>query len=78
MCPVLLRCSVLIKFAEARLSLLSGLVSGEGPEDFVLGKAKCATGTVFCGTAEDTVVEVLFAGTALSDMDGITRLVRIE
>ena len=67
-----------IKFAEAKLSLLSGLLSGIGPEDFVLGRAKCATGTSSLGVPVETVALVVLVRAALSDMDGITKLVRIE
>ena len=76
-CPVPLLCSVLIKFVEARLSLLSGLSSGIGP-DFVRGRAKYGTGASLFGAAVDTEALVVLVRVALSDIDGITKLVRTE
>jgi hypothetical protein len=76
--PVPLRCNVWIKFADARLSLLSGLRSGVGPEGFVLGNAKWATGTVVSDVAVEVVAIPLLLVTGPSDRDGMTRLVRKE
>jgi len=73
-----LRFSVFNKLAEAMLSLLSGRFSGEGPVDLVRGRAKCATGMVFCGEVVDVAAALFLAIVAPSDMDGITRLVLIE
>ena len=75
-CPVPLLCSVLIRFAEAKLSLLSGLVSAVGPPDRVLGSVKCAIGTALCGAAVDGDDTEFIP--VLSDMEGSTRLVRME
>lgn len=66
-----------IKFVDARLSLLSGLSSGIGP-DFVLGRAKYGTGASLFDAAVDTEALVVLVRVALSDIDGITKLVRIE
>jgi hypothetical protein len=77
-CPVPLLCKVLIRFAEAKLSLLSGLQSGRGPDDLVLGKVKWATGIVVCGMAVEAEATELLTGAGLSLIEGITRLVRIE
>ena len=75
-CPVPLLCSVLIRFAEAKLSLLSGLLSAVGPPDRVLGSVKCAIGTALCGAAVDGDDTEFIP--VLSDMEGSTRLVRME
>lgn len=73
-----LRFRVFIRFVDAKLSLLSGRYSGDGPVDLVRGKVKCATGMVFWGDVVDEAVALFFGRTAVSDMDGMTRLVRIE
>ena len=75
-CPVPLLCSVLIRFVEAKLSLLSGLLSAVGPPDRVLGSVKCAIGTALCGAAVDGDDTEFIP--VLSDMEGSTRLVRME
>ena len=71
-----LRFNVFNRLAEATLSLLSGRFSGDGPDDLVRGKAKCATGMVFCGDVVDEAVALFLV--EASDMDGRTRLVLME
>jgi hypothetical protein len=69
----------LIRFADAKLSLLSGLWSGIWPwDDLVLGSVKWATGTVVSGMAVEVVTVLLVVVPGPSDMDGIIRLVRME
>src|ERR1700729_1505476 len=77
-CPLELRCRVCIKLADARLSLLPGRNSVVGPDEFVRGTVKCATGTAFSGVTVEVVAALLLDVVALSVMDGMTRLVRVD
>jgi hypothetical protein len=76
-CPVLLRCNVCIKLADARLSWFSDIFSGEGLNDLVRGRANCGIGTVSSGIMVEVGILPVLVDT-LSDMEGRCRLVFIE
>lgn len=76
--PVPLLCNVLKRFADAKLSLLSGLGPGVGPKDLARGGIKWANGTAVSDIAVDVVGMLFLLVAGPPDIAGITRLVRIE
>ena len=67
-----------MRFADAKLSLLSGRSSEAGSLDLVRGRVKCALGIVSSAVVVETVAALLWAALGASDMDGSLSTVLME